>query len=192
VYVVLKDQGSRLSRVFALFGLAALVLTIGIFFASDPVLADRAWNIQTGSHRLGIAYGSLRLIADHPLLGVGFGAFDEVLPKYLPNYLLGAQVSIATSHMTLLTLVAELGVVGAFWLIAFIVMALRQSRNPVSLMTSEERLLNTVCVGFVLAFVVNAFLIDMRFFSLPYCWFFISLGMIRNLRTRAPTEVTLV
>jgi O-antigen ligase len=182
VYLVFKASGRPVSRTLALLGLGVVVLVLGGYLISQEAIAERIY-ADTGSARMGVAYGSLRLIAENPLFGSGFGSFDELIPKYLPNYLLGARIHVATSHVTLLTLLAELGIIGTIWLLAFLAAALLGSRRQLSPVSGGGRLLMTVNYGFLLAFAVNAFLIDMRFFSLAYCWLFISLGMLRNAYT---------
>jgi uncharacterized membrane protein len=84
--------------------------------------------------------------------------------------------------VTLLTLLAELGILGTLLVIAFVVAALATSiaKSRRGSLGTEAQLLVTVNHAFVLAFLVNAFLIDMRFFSLAYCWLFMSVGMIQG------------
>jgi O-antigen ligase len=163
-------------------GLVAIVLLFVTYMLSDPIRAERLSNPATGSARAGVAYASLKLIAEEPILGSGFETFDQRIPKYLPNYMLGIRTPEATSHVTLLTLLAELGVAGTSWLVAFMFAAAWPPRSWVQSFDAERRLLITVNFAFILAFVVNAFLIDMRFFSLAYCWLFISFGIIDHAR----------
>ncbi len=182
VYLIYKGSARPSIRAAMFLAFVGVLLALGVYLVSDPALAERVLNPETGSARMGVAYGSLKLIAQYPIFGAGFGSFDELIPKYLPNYLLGTRIPLTTSHVTLLTLVADLGVAGTSLLLAFIFAALSQSTNQPRSLSSNSRLLITVNYGFMLAFAVNAFLIDMRFFSLAYCWLFLSLGMIRNVR----------
>jgi O-antigen ligase len=166
--------------------LAALLAVLGVLAAymmADPEMATRLSNPDTGNWRVGMAYASLKLFAQNPILGSGFGSFNELIGKHLPDYMLGIRIGEGyTSHVTLLTLLAELGILGTLLVIAFVVAALATSiaKSRRGSLGAEAQLLVTVNHAFVLAFLVNAFLIDMRFFSLAYCWLFMSVGMIQG------------
>jgi O-antigen ligase len=166
-----------------LTGLLVVLGGLAGYMMSDPEMATRLSNPDTGSWRVGMAYASLQLFAENPVFGSGFGSFNELIGKHLPGYMLGIRIAEGnTSHVTLFTLLAELGTLGTLLAIAFVVVALAtpiaQSRRV--RLGPEMQLVMTVNYAFVLAFLVNAFLIDMRFFSLAYCWFFVSLGMIHS------------
>jgi O-antigen ligase len=180
VYVTLKGKGSPAVRGLRLACFLAVLAVLAIYMMSDPVLAERLDDSATANFRIVMGYASLRMIADHPLLGSGFGSFDSLVPSYLSN-MLGVHVVNDTSHVTLLTILAELGITGTLLLLGFVIASVRGSgRRSATSGRDLHGLVVVVNTAFILAFVVNAFLIDMRFFSIAYSWFFISLGMIHN------------
>ena len=67
--------------------------------------------------RVGIWVSTIAMIADHPFIGIGWGAFKDVYPNY-DYYLKGTDVLIYHAHNIYLHYAAEIGIVGAltfFW-----------------------------------------------------------------------------
>ncbi len=114
VYGIIQDW-----RVLALF----LIVSAGIFI-SDSAFVHRLTSIleMTDSSqglRVGIWVSTLAMIADHPFIGIGWGAFKDVYPSY-DYYLKGTDVLIYHAHNIYLHYAAEIGIVGAltfFWCI---------------------------------------------------------------------------
>ena len=68
--------------------------------------------------RVGIWVSTISMIADHPFIGIGWGAFKDVYPNY-DYYLKGTDVLIYHAHNIYLQYAAEIGIVGAltfFWI----------------------------------------------------------------------------
>ena len=121
-----------------LFGCVALG---GIALLADPMLAERLLSVFTkvdtsSEMRLAIWESSAAMILDHPLLGIGWGAYRLVYPEY-DFYINDASVIIYHAHNMYLNYAAEIGVIGAaayFWfffgtmLAAF--MASRKEESP--------------------------------------------------------------
>jgi O-antigen ligase len=182
VYLILKGQPKPATRALQLVGFLVVVSVVVSYMLSDPVLGARLAGSTNVKFRIVMGYASLKMIAANPLLGSGFGSFDDLVPKYVP-IMLGVRIVRDTSHVTLLTFMAELGAAGTFLLLAFMVTAFYGSgRRTQRSACDQHHLIRLVNTAFILAFAVNAFLIDMRFFSLAYSWLFISLGMIHNVR----------
>lgn len=80
---------------------------------------ESIWNIQQQMNRIAVWSDTLRLIKDHPLLGVGMDNFSRRFPEYVTQP--AAAWGPVTPHNLWLTVAAEMGLVGlaAFaWLMA--------------------------------------------------------------------------
>lgn len=113
VYGILKDW-----RILILFA----ILT-GIITYSDPTFTHRILSIFTTTTdsseglRIGIWVSTISMIADHPFIGSGWGAFKLVYPQY-NYYLSDPNITIYHAHNLYLQTAAEVGIVGAmayFW-----------------------------------------------------------------------------
>ena len=111
-YGVLKDR-----RV-----LLACLLVGGAILALDPALAERLSSVFTkvdtsSEMRLALWESTIEMIQEHPLLGIGWGAYWMVYPEY-DFYINDASVVIVHAHNVYLHYAAEIGLVGAisyFW-----------------------------------------------------------------------------
>lgn len=113
------------SRLDSFFRRRSTVLAIAI--AIPVVLVVAAWLVDFSElwrvgtlGRLAIWRGSLALIADHWLLGVGLGRFDAVFPAYRVN-----SYYTKYPHDFLLEIFAELGIAGFVAAAAFFAAAFR-------------------------------------------------------------------
>ncbi len=110
---IVKDR--RLLILFA-------ILTAAIIY-SDSTFLQRILSIFTTSAdsseglRIGIWVSTISMIADHPFVGIGWGAFKFVYPQY-NYYLADNSITIYHAHNLFLQTAAEVGIVGAlayFW-----------------------------------------------------------------------------
>ncbi|MBQ7514868.1 MAG: O-antigen ligase family protein [Schwartzia sp.] len=114
LYGVLRDR-----RVL----LGCLVVGGGALFL-DPLLAERLASAFTTADtsaemRLALWESTLDMIFDHPLLGIGWGAYWMVYPTY-DFYINDPAVKIVHAHNVYLNYAAEIGVFGALtWCAAF-------------------------------------------------------------------------
>ena len=113
IYGILKDW-----RILILFA----ILT-GIIIYGDPTFTHRILSVFTSTTdsseglRIGIWVSSISMIADHPFIGAGWGAFKFVYPQY-NYYLADPNITIYHAHNLYLQTAAEVGIVGAlayFW-----------------------------------------------------------------------------
>lgn len=85
-----------------------------LFFARAATLSDYG-DADTWVGRLGIWIGGLQMWQEHPILGVGAGNFGYLSPDYsFDAAYLSSVRGIAVAHNTLLSVGAELGVIGLF------------------------------------------------------------------------------
>ena len=137
VYGILKDW-----RILILFA----VLT-GIIIFSDPTFTHRILSIFTTTNdsseglRIGIWVSTISMIADHPFIGSGWGAFKFVYPQY-NYYLADPNITIYHAHNLYLQTAAEVGIVGAmayFWFFfGTMFSALNVGKNNISKKTLSE------------------------------------------------------
>ena len=120
VWLALLMLHGRKSR-HLLFGSVVLSLLVAFFFILSPGLQTRLISIssstnQSNTERLSIWQATVKMIADHPLLGVGPDNFGE---RYQTRYILPSarERHQRDAHNTYLSTAAELGLLG---LIAFL------------------------------------------------------------------------
>lgn len=105
--------------------LVACVLVGGGILALDPALLERMTSVFTrldtsSEMRLAFWESTVAMIADHPFLGIGWGAYWMVYPLY-DFYMQGAAgttIKIVHAHNMYLNYAAEIGIIGAlafFW-----------------------------------------------------------------------------
>lgn len=159
---------------------AALVASWSVLQRS-AVFTERISNVSNAQARVLLASWSLELFAMRPWTGWGYGSFDAAT-----NRATGSIASIPTtfartdtSHNTLLTVVVELGVWGLLLnVLAWVPPLVRGLRGAFGRGEVDWILLGAASAVFV--YWVNAFLIDMRFFSLPALLAWMALGILQG------------
>lgn len=95
--------------------LAVIVVIAGILFL-DPVLLERmktAFSVADTSSEMRIAMweSTVQMIMDHPVLGIGWGAYWMVYPLY-DTYIVDGSVTLVHAHNIYLNYPAEIGLLG--------------------------------------------------------------------------------
>ena len=141
VYGIIQDW-----RILALF----LLVSVGLFL-SDSSFVHRLTSIleltdSSQGLRVGIWVSTIAMIADHPFIGIGWGAFKDVYPNY-DYYLKGTDVLIYHAHNIYLHYAAEIGIVGAltfFWVFfGTMIMTLELGHNE-KYQAIKESILETI------------------------------------------------
>lgn len=105
-------------RILALFAVGAAIL-----FYQNSILLERilaifmTTNDATEILRMGIWVSSISMVADHPFIGIGWGAYQNIYPQY-NYYLTDTTQTIYHAHNLYLQTAAEVGIAGAlayFW-----------------------------------------------------------------------------
>ena len=96
--------------------LVALIVIVAGVLAIDPVLVERmqtAFLVADTSSEMRIAMweSTVQMIMDHPLLGIGWGAYWIVYPFY-DTYIVDGSVTLVHAHNIYLNYWAEIGLVG--------------------------------------------------------------------------------
>jgi O-antigen ligase len=181
VFLVYKTSAQAAGKLFRILALTVFSISlIFIVMAALPDVKGRFTEDQTANFRIVMAQASVNLIVHNPILGVGQGKFDEAVERYLFDAR-GVYNTRETSHVTLLTILAELGLVGGVLWVGFIVMNLRHPGVRMTELSKEDQFIVAIFISNVIAFLVNAFLIDMRWSLIGYSLLFTSLGFIQNI-----------
>lgn len=113
IYGILQDW-----RILILFaGMTGLIIL------NDATFFERILSVFTSTIdsseglRVGIWVSTIAMIADHPFIGIGWGAYKFIYPQY-NYYLADPSIIIYHAHNLYLNVAAEVGIVGAlayFW-----------------------------------------------------------------------------
>lgn len=107
-----------------------IVMSFGtMFLTSSDELMKRFGKVQsdwgTGEladekfDRRDLWQTTLKIIKDHPLLGIGFGAYQYVYPRYDQS---SGLLRVEQAHNDYLQLIADIGVLGVLVILAFVVL----------------------------------------------------------------------
>lgn len=171
VFVVLIPR-----RKLALSAMCLMIFAIIAAAFLNPVLMARFESLRTG---LLSASGGIReylwrsgvaMVRDHPLFGVGVGAFGFVFTTIYPYFNPYSTFSGSLSHTAVLTVLAETGFLG-FTVLYFLFAKTIQRGWDISLTVSNERLrfLSASTVGGILAIFVSA-QAEGRLYEEPLLW----------------------
>ncbi|MBQ7703883.1 MAG: O-antigen ligase family protein [Selenomonadaceae bacterium] len=103
--------------------LTLLALIIGVVYYNDANFFEKVMEIFTAPNdfseipRTAIWVSTISMIADHPFVGIGWGAYEMLFPQY-NYYLTNSAATINHAHNLYLQTAAEIGIAGAlsyFW-----------------------------------------------------------------------------
>ncbi|MCR5175377.1 MAG: O-antigen ligase family protein [Anaerovibrio sp.] len=102
--------------------LGALVLVIGALVL-NPVLLERMSTVfsmaDTSSEmRIAMWESTIQMIMDHPIFGIGGGAYSLVYPIY-DTYIVDGSVTLVHAHNIYLNYLAEVGIIGGMAFLMF-------------------------------------------------------------------------
>jgi O-antigen ligase len=175
---------SRPAWITAIVGLMVLAGTVIVW----PYIAQQ-WRTDV---RPMIWAGTLRMIADRPVVGHGLGTFIIEYPQYrLPEYFLRPKAGNLTNnaHNELLEVAAEQGLLGLaatawLWGAAF-------TRGLRSARTAPDRWLRAGLVGATGVFLLHAMIdVDLRYWP-NQTLFWILLGLLASGGTEPPVQIRL-
>lgn len=105
-------------RIFTLFALGTAILLYADITFLERILAVFTGNFDSSSGlRIGVWVSTIAIIADHPFIGIGWGAYKFIYPQY-NYYLVDTTQTIYHAHNLYLQTAAEVGIAGAlayFW-----------------------------------------------------------------------------
>jgi len=103
--------------------LAVVAVAAGVLIL-NPVLLERLTNISLAGDtstemRIAMWESTVQMIMDHPVLGIGGGAYSLVYPIY-DTYIVDGSVTLVHAHNVYLNYLAEVGIMGGMGFIIFL------------------------------------------------------------------------
>ena len=157
---------TRRRPVFTL-GFTALVLTLGWFLTQSvlPQIFGDLWQQRVAQEktvyaRIATYQSAFAMFKDHPLLGVGFGAFTENWERFPERYAFEYEGvrSVSTPHNGFLAILSEMGLIGA---LAFVALQTQVFRSAARLSRVADGLLDgyyaEAVIAIAIAFIVAGF-----------------------------------
>lgn len=172
--VVLMSPIARYTkvRITALCG-GAMILMLGLLLAQGGANADRVQSLSSGVSVLGqrtfLINAGWQMFVHNPIVGVGSGNYQHSLvTTYL--YLVPDWARTTLSHTSLISLVAELGLMG---LALFLFVALRIMITLVRTYFATDVPYNRLMIGWLASSLIGILLVSQsegRLFDEPYLW----------------------
>ena len=181
IYILYRtsEQGAEKLLRLALF-VVAVGIIVGVVTYASPAVQERLTGEENANFRIVMAQASVNMILDKPIVGWGAGTFDDVSDRYLFDAM-GVYITKDTSHVTILTILAELGITGTLFYLLFFSFNLKRRDVRITDLPHDDKLIVAINIACIISFVINAFLIDMRFYSIAYAWLFVNLGFVDNI-----------
>jgi putative inorganic carbon (hco3(-)) transporter len=155
---------------------------------SDTQRADLGWvdKVPLDVQRRYLIAAGLQMFHDHPAIGVGYGNFEHGMETTYSSFLRPGYNDLV-SHTSLVTILAEFGVVGFLVLVGLVFQVGREAWR-FSRATDRRRAVTimTPCLMLVVIFLASQF--EERLFSEPYLWAFLGLLYVAE-RTSVATPV---
>jgi O-antigen ligase len=183
--ILLSRAPTRWPGVLAGIVVALVVAGLWSSITSTSLYKNRFSNQTNVQARLLINRWSLELASRKPILGWGYGSFDEVknsanlsaagsgLPRSVGLYY--------TSHNTYLTILVELGGVGLLLLLIPWLVTVRSSLRSLFRGPPSSAWLVVGLLGALGVWIINAGTFDMRFFSLVWVLPWLAVGFLRRM-----------
>lgn len=174
-------------KIFAVLGLGL----VGVVLLMDPALAERFKDI--GSDWGGRTYlirSGWEIFLDHPTFGIGIGGFEEAL-RGPYSHLTPGPGSVVNSHMAVITVLAELGILGIGVLGLLLYRAVRALWNLYSEANRTDRALVAGLGAAFFAIFIHSFFAE-ALLEEPYLWLVlgltVALAAIKRRELQRPTD----
>lgn len=120
IAVIMMGYGALKDRKLLLIVIAAVALVLVL----NPVMLDRMSTMlsagDTSSEmRIAMWESTIQMITDHPVLGIGGGAYSLVYPIY-DTYIVDGSVTLVHAHNIYLNYLAEVGIMGGMGFFIFL------------------------------------------------------------------------
>lgn len=151
--------------------LVSAVTGTSLNVANGTARGEQAVTLEDNRRYL-VAAG-IQMFKDHPIQGVGFGGYEHALLTTYRDRFLPRAYTDSVSHTSFVTIIAELGVIGALLFIGFLVQLAREGLDA----RRERRsaALWTVMPITLIAPILLFSQFEARFFEEPYLW--VALGL---------------
>jgi O-antigen ligase len=143
---VKKSMAKALNIKYYSYALFLLCIFLIVFSPIVSRFTSFSVNSESFVERKDLAIASFQMFLDHPLFGVGLGNFLVKLPEYVSLH----KTPLQPVHNIYLLILAELGVVGAIIVSAFLVKIFKKAKDLVSFGNNRWLLLVVIMLlGFV-------------------------------------------
>jgi O-antigen ligase len=168
----------------ALFLVGVLGFAVLVLLAPGEVLQERAGDVDTVYFRFNVWIAGFQMLAQNPLLGVGFGQFTYNVAGFIRAFGAiptspGLAQSGTMAHNTFLSVAAELGLVGLALYIFILLGVFRNSQAAATAAWGQRG--RTWIAGYTIIYLVNVqFIVAHEL--VPNVLFFSVLGAIAGMR----------
>ena len=199
----IKLPGISKKRLIILMSVLTIVfgISVGAEYKEriQTIFEESSSDLEAGSGRIALWTQCLQIARDHPILGVGPGAFEAAFGDYLETGKFKGDLSRElrggmwhTAYNAYLLVLTEMGIVG---LLIFLAINIRSFRNfsRVKALLLERDSTNILGIQAtslqmaLLGFLVCAFFLSQAFNAISYLFCFLSGAMIRITSTAEPT-----
>ncbi len=174
-----------------MFLVAAIGFAVFILFFPSEVLRSRTEDVGTVYFRFNVWIAGLTMVANHPIMGVGFGQFGSQVGGYIREVAsipvsAGLASSGTIAHNTFLSVAAELGLTGLALYIFILIGGFKAASSAAGTVYGLRG--QTWVAGFTIVYLVNVQFITAHELT-PNLMYFGIMGAIAGMRlpgTRAP------
>jgi O-antigen ligase len=186
--LVLRARTRWLTVACIAVALVALVAEWGVI-SSTHLYKSRFSNTSDVQLRVAINRVATKLAEQKPILGWGYGSFDDVKQNvnFNPAPFTRDDVLHFTSHNTFLTVLAETGIVGLVVLVLPWLILARRSLTTAA-RGSPMQWAHVALLGMLAVWILSAGTFDVRFFSLASALPFLAAGLMRRLELDRQTS----
>ena len=152
-----------------------VVITIPLMTQMMSIRQDTPELYDIGS-RVGLLIGGVLMFLGSPLYGVGAGGFqDTMIGSYLEFLPWGIE-SPTLSHTYIVTVLAELGIVGFIIFCIFLLYVYKQFKSNFQTQNKELKAYSLIILTSIIVVFVGA-QVEARFFEEPLLWLFLGMGV---------------
>jgi O-antigen ligase len=165
----------------ALFVTGVLGFAAFVLFFPTEILQGRASDSGTMYFRFSVWNAGLRMVAEHPLIGVGFGQFAGHLPAFVREvaWIKAGPIGTNMAHNTTITVAGELGLMGLTLYLLVICGVFRAAREAAGTAWGQSG--RNWVAGFTVVYFVNVQFITAHEL-IPNVLYFGILGAIAGMR----------
>lgn len=198
-FIALVIGGVAISILYNWYFLIGIAVTAAAAFSIAPVRARvlAIGDPSLNESRIKLWQTALKMIQNHPILGVGNGNYIELYDTYVKDYKYLAYLNYShyPSHNSFLKVEAELGIVGGLSFLSIIVNSILKIKNVIDKI--DDKTIKLFYVGFlasVIGFIFMNFIDNLFFLPevVAYFWIFLAASDGLLLKEKYLTENTIL
>jgi len=137
---------------------------------------EQVVSMQDLSARPGLIIGGILMFIRSPIYGVGAGGFQHIMIERYLNLLPWGIHGATISHTYLITVLAELGIIGLFIFCLFLLFVYQQFRSNYKTPDPTLKAFSLITLAAILTIFIGA-QAEGRFFEEPMLWLFLGLHL---------------